>query len=85
MYKKFLKELKPLERMGLKVASHLINLVLINVAFIFGFKYLSYPNDFYNIMGLLLVIVGFVFTLIFVFKVTGYLINKDKSDNIGEK
>jgi len=79
MFNKILNSLTPFEKFSVKIFFYTLMIFMVSVGFAFGFRFLNYSDDFYNFLGLVMILICVVITFL-----TGVGISKidfkEKSD-----
>ena len=77
MFKKVFNSLTPSEQFGLKMVMYLLSMFMVVIGLTFGFRLLSYPDDLFNVLGVVLIVFTFGFGVLMGSKVVGLFSEKE--------
>lgn len=80
MFRKIFNSLTPMEKFSLKLFFYFMMVFFVVVTFTLGFKLLSYADDIHNLMGFILIVLGWVMGVTLGVKLAKAFL-RDKSKN----
>ena len=84
MFRKIFNSLSPMEQFALTLLAYFIGVFTVVVTLTLGFKYITYADDVYNLLGVLLLAVGCVLGVVLGVKIGKITLKNDSEDSESE-